>query len=63
MGRAPTGTIRKLPSGRWQVRYWSLDGRRVTSRHTFATKIDAHIWLSSAVVEFTSTHVVYRFGV
>ena len=54
MGRTPTGTIRKLPSGRWQVRYWTVDGRRITSRKTFPSKTDAHVWLSSAVVDRAS---------
>ena len=54
MGRAPTGTIRKLPSGRWQVRYWTVDGRRITGRQTFPSKTDAHVWLSSAVVDRAS---------
>ena len=51
MGRTPTGTIRKLPSGRWQVRYWTHDGFRATSPFTFRSKRDAHVWLSAAVVE------------
>jgi len=54
VGRAPTGTIRKLPSGRWQVRYWTVDGRRITGRQTFPSKTDAHVWLSSAVVDRAS---------
>ena len=54
MGRTPTGTIRKLPSGRWQVRYWTIGGRRITSRRTFPSKTDAHVWLSSAVVDRAS---------
>ena len=34
------GSIRKLPSGRYQVRYFHL-GRRITADHTFPTKADA----------------------
>lgn len=51
MGRAPTGTIRRLPSGRWQARYLTVDGRRVTGRRTFASKSEAHLWLASAAVQ------------
>lgn len=51
MGRAASGTIRKLPSGRYQVRYWSIDGQRRTARQTFATKRDANLWLASATLD------------
>ena len=30
MTRAPTGSLRKLPSGRWQVRYTDPDGTSAT---------------------------------
>ena len=40
------GTIRKLPSGRFQARYSHL-GRQVGAPSTFATKTDARRWLSS----------------
>lgn len=40
------GTIRKLPSGRFQARYSHL-GRQVGASNTFATKTDARRWLSS----------------
>ena len=39
------GTIRKLPSGRFQARYSHL-GRQVTARSTFDTKTAARQWLS-----------------
>ncbi|HWL43932.1 MAG TPA: hypothetical protein VNQ73_13405 [Ilumatobacter sp.] len=39
------GTIRKLPSGRYQVRYRRL-GRLVSAERTFATKADANLYLS-----------------
>jgi integrase len=35
------GTVRKLPSGRWQARYYDLAGNRHTAPRTFATKTDA----------------------
>ncbi len=40
------GTIRKLPSGRFQARYSHL-GRQVGANTTFATKTAARRWLSS----------------
>ncbi len=39
------GSIRKLPSGRYQVRYRKL-GRLVPGERTFATKADANVYLS-----------------
>lgn len=48
MGRRRTfGTIRKLPSGRYQARYVTGDGHRHRAAQTFATKADAARWLSS----------------
>jgi len=44
--KRPFGTIRKLPSGRYQVRYRRL-GRQVSSGLTFSTKADAHTHLSA----------------
>lgn len=40
------GTIRKLPSGRFQARYWHL-GDQVSAGTTFVTKGDARAWLAS----------------
>ncbi len=42
------GTVRKLPSGRWQARYRDALGERLTAPNTFATKADAQRWLSAA---------------
>jgi integrase len=39
--RRAFGTVRRLPSGRWQARYTDLQGRPHTAPHTFATKADA----------------------
>lgn len=39
--RASFGTVRKLPSGRYQARYHEANGERVTAPTTFATKRDA----------------------
>lgn len=38
--------MRKLPSGRWQVRYTGPDGTYVKAPKTFATKMDAEAWLT-----------------
>ena len=40
------GNIRKLPSGRYQVRYTGPDGSYVTAPKTFAQKIDAEAHLT-----------------
>lgn len=47
------GTVRKLPSGRWQALYYGTDGRRYSARHasgepgTFDTKRDAQSALAA----------------
>ena len=46
MGRRQFGTIRKLPSGRWQASYWHR-GCRHFAEITFRTKADAGGYLSS----------------
>lgn len=43
----PFGNIRKLPSGRYQARYWYL-GKQVPADTTFTTKADARRWLAMA---------------
>ena len=45
-GRRRFGAIRRLPSGRYQVRYRTADGRYVTAPTTFDTKADAGRYLS-----------------
>lgn len=40
------GSVRKLPSGRWQARYIDTLGQPQTAPQTFATKTDADRWLS-----------------
>src|SRR5699024_11411172 len=51
--REAWGRLRKLPSGRWQVRYPGPDGNTYTARTdddkplTFFTKTDARTWLAS----------------
>jgi integrase len=41
MRRRRFGSVRRLPSGRWQVRYRTSDGRQHTAPETFATKTEA----------------------
>jgi integrase len=45
--RADFGAIRKLPSGRWQVRYRDRSGRMLPAPTTFATRGDASRWLAA----------------
>ena len=40
------GSVRKLPSGRWQASYWHK-GERHVARGTFAVKTDAFAFLST----------------
>lgn len=44
--RREFGTVRQLPSGRWQARYWAPDGSRRTAPETFPTKTDSQTWLT-----------------
>jgi len=41
------GTVRQLPSGRWQARLRGEDGVRVSASTTFDTKLDASAWLKA----------------
>jgi integrase len=45
------GRIRRLPSGRWQVRYPGPDGIDRPASDTFARKTDAEIWLTRKEAE------------
>jgi integrase len=40
------GTVRQLPSGRWQARYRDDTGKQVAAPVTFDTKLDASTWLA-----------------
>ena len=40
------GTVRRLPSGRYQARYWGPDNVRHAADDTFATKAEAQDWLT-----------------
>lgn len=62
------GTIRKLPSGRFQARHSHL-GKQVGAKDTFATKTDARRWLSNIETDlargdhFDESAGRVRFGV
>ena len=45
--RASFGSVRKLPSGRWQARYTAPGGSTVAAPSTFDTKLDAQAWLAT----------------
>jgi len=47
------GSIRKLPSGRYQARYSGPDGRAHAAPDTFPTKTDAARWLSGVEADFS----------
>ena len=40
-GRRSFGSVRQLPSGRWQARYRDLAGQPHTASQTFATRPEA----------------------
>lgn len=45
-GRSGFGSVRKLPSGRWQARFLGPDMVRHVGATTFQTKGDAQAWLA-----------------
>lgn len=45
MTRRGFGTLRRLPSKRWQATYVGPDLARHTGPYTFASKMDAEVWL------------------
>ena len=48
------GSIRRLPSGRWQARYRGPDGLLRSAPRTFAHKADASTWLALTQAELLS---------
>ncbi|KAA8939227.1 N-terminal phage integrase SAM-like domain-containing protein, partial [Mycobacterium sp.] len=46
MSRRRFGSIRRLPSGRWQARYTGPGGTRRKAPDTFAAKLHAEAWLA-----------------
>lgn len=57
-GRRRFGRVRKLPSGRYQARYSSADGREHPAPDTFATKTAAERWLASVETDIARGHWV-----
>ena len=48
MAHRPFGTIRKLPSGRWQARYREpITNVRITAPDTFSARAEANRWLAN----------------
>ncbi len=47
------GSVRRLPSGRWQARYWDAAWNRLGAPGTFATKGDAQRSLSAAETDMS----------
>jgi integrase len=45
-GKRSFGSIRQLPSGRWQARYSTPAGKSITAPKTFAAKLHAEAWLA-----------------
>lgn len=56
-GKRSFGTIRKLKSGRYQVRY-RRHGKQMSSGQTFATKADAHAHLSALETDLSRGRTV-----
>ncbi|MEU4892011.1 site-specific integrase [Streptomyces sp. NPDC044780] len=56
--RREFGTVRQLPSGRWQARYWAPDGSRRKAPETFDTKTDAQTWLTLTQADIERNHWV-----
>lgn len=52
-GRRQFGSIRRLPSGRWQARFRLPSGEVVSAPVTFGTKGDAGRWLASVETDRT----------
>lgn len=47
------GSLRRLPSGRWQARFRTPDGREHTAPSTFARKTDADRWLGEVETDIS----------
>ncbi|THA62865.1 site-specific integrase [Streptomyces sp. A0958] len=56
--RREFGTVRQLPSGRWQTRYWAPDGSRRTAPETFETRTEAQTWLTLTQADIERKHWV-----
>ena len=49
--RRHTGSVRKLPSGKYQARFQGPDGKTRTGPTTFDTYEDADAWIASQQVD------------
>ena len=54
VGRRSYGSVRKLPSGRYQATFIGPDGIRRPASQTFVAKADATRWLSKTETEVSS---------
>lgn len=54
MKRRTFGSIRQLPSGRWQARYRNGEGAMRSAEDTFGTKAEADQWLATTQHELRS---------
>ena len=54
MGRRAWGTVRQLPSGRYQARFRDGSGAQISAPFTFATKADGNRWLAKTQTEMDS---------
>ena len=54
MARRSYGTVRKLPSGRWQARYRDAAGNRRSALKTFSTKTEAHRFLAGTETDLAA---------
>lgn len=52
-GRRRFGSVRRLPSGRWQASFAAPNGQRRYAPHTFRTKTDADRWLVAVEAEIS----------
>ena len=59
-GKRRFGTVRRLASGRWQVRYNAQDGVRRLAPTTFETKRDADRWLVTTEAEMNTANNIGR---
>lgn len=61
--RRQFGAVRKLPSGRWQARYWDRSGHQHTAPTTFTTKAEASRYLATVETDvFRGEWIDHRLG-
>jgi integrase len=57
MKRRGFGSIRRLPSGRYQARYTTGTGTTITAPRTFPTKVSAEMWLTDCRRGIDAQHI------